>query len=173
MRVRSKKGGLYRGTYLYWTYMWVPPPPPPGISSLPTVPSAPTLLRSEPPFYVVMRATGEYTTRCVVGDPLTPYKHCHMGSAHLVRTEVIHLLNSTRPQAQAVTHPCTNRNQYCLTCRIWLCAACTMPSHHWPYRTSWVIIYYMSHTIDKWNLYWSYTIKCIFAGIIISRFDPH
>ena len=26
MRVRSKKGGLYRGTYLYWTYMWVPPP---------------------------------------------------------------------------------------------------------------------------------------------------
>ena len=32
-------------------------------------------------------------------------------------------------------------------------------------------IYYMSHTIDKWNVYCSYTIKCIFAGIRISRYD--
>ena len=27
-RVRSKHGGLYCGTYMYWTYMWVQPPPP-------------------------------------------------------------------------------------------------------------------------------------------------
>ena len=32
-------------------------------------------------------------------------------------------------------------------------------------------IYYMSHTIDKRNLYFSYTIKCIFVSIRISRFD--
>ena len=86
------------------------------------------------------------------GNPLTPYKHCHTGSAHPGRTEVIDLLSSTRQQAQAVTHRSTKRGQYCLT--------------------SWVIIYYMLHNIDKWNLYWSYTIKCIFAGTKISRFDP-
>ena len=95
----------------------------------------------------------ENTLPCVWwGNPLTPYKHCHTGSAHPGRTEVIDLLSSTRQQTQAVTHPSTKWEQYCLT--------------------SWVIIYYMSHTIDKWNLYWSYTIKCIFAGIQISRFDP-
>ena len=94
----------------------------------------------------------ENTLPCVWWvNPLTPYKHCHTGSAHPGRTEVIDLLSSTHQQAQAVTHPSTKRDQYCLT--------------------SWVIIYYMSHTIDKWNLYWSYTIKCIFAGIKISRFD--
>ena len=51
-----------------------------------------------------------------------------------------------------------------------------MPSHHWPCNTSWEHfmshdIYYMSHTIDKWNVYCSYTIKCIFLSIRISRFD--
>ena len=30
-------------------------------------------------------------------------------------------------------------------------------------------IYYMSHTIDKWNLYCSYTIKYIFVSIGIPR----
>ena len=100
------------------------------------------------------KQTQENTLPCVWwGNPLTPYKHCHTGSSHPGRTEVIDLLSSTRQQAQAVTHPSTKRDQYCLP--------------------SWVIIYYMWHTIDKWNLYWSYTIKCIFAGIKISRFDPH
>ena len=48
-------------------------------------------------------------------------------SAHLGRTEVIHLLSSIRQQAQAVTHPSTNPYQCFLTCRIWLrtvCAPC-------------------------------------------------
>ena len=32
-------------------------------------------------------------------------------------------------------------------------------------------IYYMHHTIDKLNVYCSYTIKCIFAGMRMSGFD--
>ena len=51
---------------------------------------------------------------------------------------------------------------------------CAMSSHHWPSNTSWEHsmshnIYYMSHTIDKWNLYCSYTIKYIFVSIRIPR----
>ena len=92
--------------------------------------------------------------------------------AHPGRTEVIHLLRSIRQQAQAVTYPSTNPYQCFLTCRIWLRTVCAMPSHHWSCNTSWehFMSHNMSHTIDKWNVYCSYTIKCIFAGII-SRFD--
>ena len=51
---------------------------------------------------------------------------------------------------------------------------CAMSSHHWPCNTSWEHsmshnIDYMSHTIDKWNLYCSYTIKYIFVSIGIPR----
>ena len=97
-------------------------------------------------------------------------------SAHPGRTGVIHLLSSTRQQAQVVTHPITNRDQCFLTCRIWLRTVCAMPSHHWSCNSSWEHfmshkMYYMSYTIDKWNVYCSYIIKCIFAGKRISRFD--
>ena len=81
------------------------------------------------------------------GNPLTPNKHCHRGSAHPGRTEVIYDLATT---------------------------VCAMSSHHWPCNTSWEHsmshnIYYMSHTIDKWNLYCSYTIKYIFVSLGIPR----
>ena len=51
---------------------------------------------------------------------------------------------------------------------------CAMSSLHWPCNTSWEHsmshnIYYMSHIINKWNLYCSYTIKYIFVGIGIPR----
>ena len=97
-------------------------------------------------------------------------------SAQPGRTELIHLLSSTRQQTQAVTHPSTNQGQCCSTCRIWLRILYAMLSYYWPCNASWEHfmsrnIYYMSHTIDKWNLYCSYTIKCIFAGIRISQFD--
>ena len=87
------------------------------------------------------------------GNPLTPYKHFHTGSAHPGRIEIIDLLSSTRQPAQAATHPSTNRGQCCLTCRIWLPPY--VPCHHLPCNTSWEHfvshnIYYMSHTIDKW-----------------------
>ena len=155
-------------------------------------------------------------------NPLTPCKHCHTGSAHPERTEVIDLLSSTRQQAQSVTHPSTNRDQFkvelwrvphvgqemltlsgtpdltptgvhihflpwvrsanfvcpwtnlygCWSWFVCLAESGFVVLTYCYCLTSWVIIYYMSHTIDKWNLYWSYTIKCIFAGIKISRFDP-
>ena len=99
-----------------------------------------------------------------------------LAKCHRVLTGVIHLLSSTRQQPQVVTHPSTNRDQCFLTCRIWLRTVCAMPSHHWSCKTSWEHVmshkmYYMSYTIDKWNVYCSYIIKCIFAGIRISRFD--
>ena len=82
----------------------------------------------------------ENTLPCVWwGNSPTPYKHRHTGlldqhwrdrSTHPGRTEVIHLLSSTRQQAQAVTHPSTNRGQCCLTCRIWLRTVRAMPLHH-------------------------------------------
>ena len=37
-RVRSKKEGLYCGTYLYWAYICECPPPPPGVTLIPTTP---------------------------------------------------------------------------------------------------------------------------------------
>ena len=94
-----------------------------------------------PPFNVVMRATGEYTTMCVVGKspdtlqalPHRPSRLALEGtsSTHPGRTEVIHLLSSTCQQAQVVTHPSTNRGQCRLTCRIWLRTVCAMPPHQY------------------------------------------
>ena len=89
-------------------------------------------------------------------------------SAHPGRTEVIHLLSSTRHQAQAVTHPSTNRDQCFLTCRIWTRTVCAMPYTSWEHFMS-HNIYCMSHTIDKWNLYCLCTIKCIFSYIFKYR----
>ena len=85
------------------------------------------------------------------GNPLTPYKHCHTGSVHPGRTEVIDLLNSTRQQVQAVTHPSTNRGQCCLTRRIWLppyvpCQVTTdLATLH--ENTSWVITFITCHIL--------------------------
>ena len=73
---------------------------------------------------------------CVVGEspdtlqllPHRPSRPALEGSIQLTREEqVIHLLSSTRQQAQAVAHP---RPQCCLTCSIWLRTVCAMPSHH-------------------------------------------
>ena len=100
-----------------------------------------------------------------------PYKHCHTGWRDQLSSSGKNWsyspYNSTCQQAQAVTHPSTNRGQCCLTCRIWLRTECVMPLTLYHFMRT----LHESHTIDKWNLYCSCTIKYIFAGIRILRFD--
>ena len=111
----------------------------------------------------------ENTLPCVWwGNSPTPYKHRHTGlldqhwrdrSTHPGRTEVIHLLSSTRQQAQAVTHPSTNRGQCCLTCRIWLRTVRAMPLHHitcWGFQWLWMASKNPEHTWGLLILYYCF-----------------
>ena len=85
-------------------------------------------------FNMVMRATGEYTTMCVVGvspDTLQTLPHRLSSPGK----NWCYWPSSTCEQAEAVTHPSTNRGQFWSTCRIWLPTICAMPSHHWPCNT--------------------------------------
>ena len=119
----------------------------------------------------------ENTLPCVWwGNPLTPYKHCHMdwreqlGSAG---KNWGYSPSKFNPSANTSGHPSKVAQLVGSGYALYMHA---MPSHHWPCNASWEHftshnIYYMSHTIDNWNLYCSYTIKCIFAGIRISQFD--
>ena len=75
-------------------------------------------------------------------------------SAHPGRTEVIHLLISTRQQAQAVTHPSTNWGPMLLNLQdVAMHRMCHAKSpltlQHFMSHN----IYYVSHTIDTLNLY--------------------
>ena len=123
---------------------------------------------------VVMRATGEYTPCAWWGE--SPDTIQALPHGLISPGKNWGYWPSKFNPSQAVTHPSTNWGQCCLTYRIWLPTVCSMPSHRWPCNTSWEHfmshnIYYMSHTIDKWNLYCSYTIKSIFVGIRIPQFD--
>ena len=133
----------------------------------------PSISWMAPPFNVVMRATGEYTTMCVVRESPVTQQALPQGLSSPGKNWG-YWLSKFNPLASTSGHPSTNWGQCCLTCRIWLppyvpCQVTTdLATLH--ENTSWVITFITCH-IDKWNLYCSYTIKCIFISIRKSRFD--